>query len=1092
MDSYNNPYIPFVEKFTLTDEFRYLAKTFEEKGVYCLFNEESQDYIDFWKDVKNKCLNGMTNSAGITIPGTYFFYLNFCPILSQSEDEVNKRKRKTFNFPRFVDLDYEYFSMVEYCKQNEKSLIAVKGRRQGWSYKGASVATHEYTFYKESKSIIGAFLGAYSQGTMNMVIGYLNHISTHTPFGHIRNPDLKDYFMSQYQKDINGVKVWHGYKSSIEAITFKDRPAVAAGKSASILLLDEAGLFPNITESWGFTEPLIKDGSSYTGIALIYGSSGDMDTGSKFFYEMFTNPTKYNMLEFSDPENPSKKIGFFSSATKGRWGICKDPKSKWYKQPMVDKDGNSNELAAYDDIMYAREAVKGGLDPRAIHLTTTQYPVTWQEAFLRNKGAIFASPEMLEWLGKLETTPSLRDETQKGELIWVDGKLEFRPKDTLNYITSFPLKPDEDNTGCIAIWERPEMINSEIPFGLYIAGCLTPGEKVLTNKGLQNIEEVKLEDKLINEEGKFVDIINLQRYDVKDEDIFKIKMANTFRTTTFTKEHPLLVSKPNYKVNYKLNHPKYKFNEGYWDFDFKYIKTDKVEIGDWIKVPNIYNKYGNKDISNYWNNDNYRIDRQIDNPLNKDDFWWFIGLWLGDGWCEKDSHIAISFNTKDQYYINKTKDIIKNIFKRTYHEEVDINCTCISFCFAQLNDFLNEHFGKYSHGKKIPEWVKYNNIPIKHNLILGYLASDGCITKHTFGYNSMEFVSINLELLESIQDIGFSLGLISNLSKLRNESVVLFRNKESKTKECYHLRFGHSDTIKFGKYFNISNDTKLNLIDYNKQTRKKQKSDCFFSKDLEYIYFKIKDIEKSKYTGIVYNFECDTHTFMCHHITTHNCDPYDMDKSGTNSLGSFYIYKRFLRAGSTHDIIVAEYTGRPKSADEFYENCRRLCIYYNAKVLYENQLKGFKGYFEQKNCLHYLWEQPQIIKDIVKNSKVQRGYGIHMNRGSNGSSGIKDTCELYLKDWLYTELKTDNGEFKFNFHNIKSIALLKELIAYDIEGNYDRCIALMLCILQTKELHKLHIEQMTNTSSSIGNQPFMLKLWERRNIKQDKFKIYTK
>jgi hypothetical protein len=111
-----------------------------------------------------------------------------------------------------------------------------------------------------------------------------------------------------------------------------------------------------------------------------------------------------------------------------------------------------------------------------------------------------------------------------------------------------------------------------------------------------------------------------------------------------------------------------------------------------------------------------------------------------------------------------------------------------------------------------------------------------------------------------------------------------------------------------------------------------------------------------------------------------------------------------------------------------------------------------------------------------------------MNRGSSGSSGIKDMCELYLKDWLYTERTDINGIKKFNFHYIKSIALLKELIAYDIEGNYDRVIAVMLCILQTKELHKIHADLMTNSSMSYGNDPFLKKIWNR-NTTTNKFKF---
>lgn len=680
----NNPYVPeTIGKFENSNEFSYLAEYFNKHEVYCHIPERTQKYIEFWKDVKDKCINGFTNSKGFRITGDHFFYLNFCKILAEVEEEGSKRKRKIEFFPRFVDLDYEYFWMIDYCKNNQKCLIALKARRQGWSYKGAAVVAKEYTFLKDSRNIIGAFLSAYSDQTMGMVKEYINHISTYTPFAHIRNPDLTDYFKSQYQSDVGGVNIWKGYKSSVESITFKDKPAALAGKSASILLLDEAGLFPNIITSWGFTEPILKNGSNFTGLALIYGSAGEMESGTKFFYDMYINPGQYGMLEFDDGQDTGKKVGYFSSATKGRWGLCLNPQSKWFNKLMIDADGNSNEEAAFDDLMYLREISKASSNPKTLHMTISQFPVKWQEGFMRNKGAIFASPELMEWLGEIETT-EVRNEVQKGELVYREGKYEFKPNPDLNYITSFPLTTDEDNRGCIAIWEHPEEISGEIPYGLYIGGC----------------------------------------------------------------------------------------------------------------------------------------------------------------------------------------------------------------------------------------------------------------------------------------------------------------------------------------------------------------------------------------------------------------DPIDMDKSGTNSLGSFYIYKRFYSADKTHDLIVAEYTGRPPFTDDWYEGCRRLCIYYNAKVLYENMLKGFKGYFEQKNSLHYLYEQPAIIRDIVKDSKVQRGYGIHMSRGSNGSSGIKDTCELYLRDWLYTEREDINGKKIMNFHTIKSIALLKELIAYDIEGNYDRCISFMLCILQTKDLHRQHVQDMSSSSKAFSNDNFMKRTWENRTIQK--------
>lgn len=1072
----DNPYIPHVEKFTKSSEFSYLAEYFNKHGMYTNLIPDTIEEIKFTDTIRDYCINGFTNSAGIKITGQHFFYLNFCPILGLNE----KTGKKSKIFPRFIDLDYEFFWMVEYCRLNQKSLVAVKGRRQGWSYKAAAICTHEFYFYPDSKAVIGAFFSSFSQNTMNMVIDNSNFINTNTEFRKQRNPDLKDFIKARYQATVGGVKVWKGSNSEVRAISFKDNPTAAVGLSASWLILDEAGVFNNITDTYGYTEPLIKDGSTYTGVSLVFGSSGDMDSGSKYFYEMFTNPEKYNMLDFEDPFNPNARIGFFSSATKGRLGLCLNPESKWYKKPMVDEDGNSNHEAALDDIEFLRAKAKHGLDPKAIHNITTQFPTSWKEAFLRNKGNVFGSPEMLEWLGTLENTPSLRGQAQKGELFFDAGDLKWRPNDELNHITDFPLRKDPKSgesfstDGCMVIWEHPEKdVNGVVPNYLYVAGCLTPGEKVLTDKGLMNIEDVTLDEKLINKDGELVEIINLQRYLKDNEDIYELKVSNTFRTTKFTQEHPIYVSDNILKSDKTINENL---------FNFEYQKVKNIKEDQWIKYPNIYLHDDNKIKSllvdnNIWIQDLKEI-TSIENFTK--DFYWFIGLWLGDGWCESNGYnVSIVFNKSEEYYINKCKEIIKNVFNRSVTGRVRGNCVQLSFSYKNLNNYLTNNFGKYSHGKFIPEWLKYSKEEIKLSLINGYLASDGCVHKSNTGYFTTEFVSVNLELLESIQDIMFSIGLVSSLNKLRDASEHVFRNKLLKTKETYHLRLGNFDTIELKKLLN-NDDLKLSKIDLSNLTvrRKRAKDGCFLSDDKKYIYFKIREIKKTKYTGVVYNFECDTHTFMCHHINTHNCDPYDQDKSESGSLGSFFVYKRFYRADRTHDIIVAEYTSRPDTAEQFYENCRKLCIYYNSKVLYENQLKGLKVYFEQKNSLMYMCEQPGIIKDMIKDSRVQRGYGIHMNRGSNGASGIKDQCELYLKKWLYEEIDgPTEGSKILRFQTIKSIPLLKELIAYDREINTDRVIAIMLCILQTYELHRIHVEELSNTTSSSG--AYLDKIWKK-------------
>lgn len=175
-------------------------------------------------------------------------------------------------------------------------------------------------------------------------------------------------------------------------------------------------------------------------------------------------------------------------------------------------------------------------------------------------------------------------------------------------------------------------------------------------------------------------------------------------------------------------------------------------------------------------------------------------------------------------------------------------------------------------------------------------------------------------------------------------------------------------------------------------------------------------------------------------------DPYDQDAAPNSpSLGSTYIYKTFNTLGGTYDMIVAEYTGRPATAAEHHENVRRLLMYYNARDLYENERNTLKMHFEHKHSLHLLVDTPSILK-ATTNTSVNRGKGIHM------TDAIKSELEIYFRDWLTTE----RGDGKLNLHTILSKPLLRELIAYNKDGNFDRIIAVLL--MNMNRLNSLNIK----------------------------------
>jgi hypothetical protein len=174
-------------------------------------------------------------------------------------------------------------------------------------------------------------------------------------------------------------------------------------------------------------------------------------------------------------------------------------------------------------------------------------------------------------------------------------------------------------------------------------------------------------------------------------------------------------------------------------------------------------------------------------------------------------------------------------------------------------------------------------------------------------------------------------------------------------------------------------------------------------------------------------------------------DPYDQDEaSSSSSLGSTFILNTLTNK------IVAEYTARPKLAKMYYENVRKLLIYYGCKDMYENERNGMKMYFEQKNSLHLLSKTPDILKATEK-SKVNRQYGIHM------TTAIKKELMLMLRDWLLEE--REDGTL--NLHSIDSIPLLDELINYNDTDNFDRFISICLTLLHKNQNFKIKVEEVT-------------------------------
>lgn len=214
------------------------------------------------------------------------------------------------------------------------------------------------------------------------------------------------------------------------------------------------------------------------------------------------------------------------------------------------------------------------------------------------------------------------------------------------------------------------------------------------------------------------------------------------------------------------------------------------------------------------------------------------------------------------------------------------------------------------------------------------------------------------------------------------------------------------------------------------------------------------------------------------------CDPYDDDESNTMSLGSVWVLDLWT------DKVVAEYTGRPLFADDFYEICRKLCLMYNGRMNYENNKKGLFAYFSKMNCLYLLTDVLDFLKDkdMIKGSS----YG-NKAKGTNATAAVNAYARNLLRSWLLkpvTIIQTIDGEDKEivvpNLYTLRSRALIKELILYNSEGNFDRISAMGMLMLLREDKMILYNGKVSRTkeeeasSSYLGNDPFFKKNYDAK------------
>jgi hypothetical protein len=139
--------------------------------------------------------------------------------------------------------------------------------------------------------------------------------------------------------------------------------------------------------------------------------------------------------------------------------------------------------------------------------------------------------------------------------------------------------------------------------------------------------------------------------------------------------------------------------------------------------------------------------------------------------------------------------------------------------------------------------------------------------------------------------------------------------------------------------------------------------------------------------------------------------------------------------------MVASYTARPRTMKEWHQNVEMLLEYYNAVCMPENEGGTFIQYFDQKNKAHILADGYNMLKSISPNTTI-KGRVI----GLPATVSVQRFCMALMVEYCNEEIQVGMDALgfpmtKLGITRINDKALLKEIIAYNTTGNFDRIVA---------------------------------------------------
>lgn len=181
-------------------------------------------------------------------------------------------------------------------------------------------------------------------------------------------------------------------------------------------------------------------------------------------------------------------------------------------------------------------------------------------------------------------------------------------------------------------------------------------------------------------------------------------------------------------------------------------------------------------------------------------------------------------------------------------------------------------------------------------------------------------------------------------------------------------------------------------------------------------------------------------------------DPYKSDKADTDSVGSFYVLKRYVKINDPFAYcIVASYASRPPSSDDFCRNCEILQEAYGAKCLMENADRMYEFYLTRQNKQLMLLEDGERLAGKIIRAGARQNNKLGLAPTVPNQRMLFNTVIQYCWEDVVVGYDDDGNEItQKGIYRIPDIELLDEIIAFGPGANTDRIIAFGHALLLAK------------------------------------------